>query len=595
MRRLEELLLLVGAVVNSVNAAGEALRPRGVGPEFAKFYKSADTFTCISNPSIHLSQSQINDDYCDCPDGSDEPGTSACSYLSPLSPPSPSNIALDDVNTTLALPGYYCKNKGHQPAYVPFTNINDGVCDHERCCDGSDEWEGVGGIVCEDRCKEIGKEWRKADEQCKRALGAAVRKKKDLVAEAARLRKEVEDRIQTIGTQIEGAEIKVGELERELMEAERKEKSRVVRAPGKGSRVNVLAGLAKGRIEELRGALVRVWTERDANRERVKELEGILSTFKEEYNPNFNDEGVKRAVRTWEEYAARDKGSDGDAAHDRDLTEIAKADSDNGGIQWEEWEGSSEEESDVEARKSTLNLGLTNTGYTKTQLTPPAVYRFESYLPPAIRIYLHTKLSELREMLVANGILAGSSSSTSTTESATLTAARTALNSARDELNGFSTELSNHRSDLSSEIYGPQDIFRALKGQCVTKDSGEYTYSLCYLDRTTQKPKKGGADTNMGSFVRLDHVTVDEGEIPADGRGLGTGERLALRYENGQGCWNGPARSTTVVLGCAETDEIWRIVEEEKCVYRMEVGSPAVCGDLGGNGDKIGERKKDEL
>jgi protein kinase C substrate 80K-H len=33
-----------------------------------------------------------------------------------------------------------------------------------------------------------------------------------------------------------------------------------------------------------------------------------------------------------------------------------------------------------------------------------------------------------------------------------------------------------------------------------------------------------------------------------------------------------------VILACAENDEIWKIVEEEKCVYRMEVGTPAVCG-----------------
>lgn len=31
-------------------------------------------------------------------------------------------------------------------------------------------------------------------------------------------------------------------------------------------------------------------------------------------------------------------------------------------------------------------------------------------------------------------------------------------------------------------------------------------------------------------------------------------------------------------MACAEKDEIWKIVEEEKCVYRMEVGTPAVCG-----------------
>ena len=125
----------------------------------------------------------------------------------------------------------------------------------------------------------------------------------------------------------------------------------------------------------------------------------------------------------------------------------------------------------------------------------------------------------------------------------------------------------------------------------MTKDSGEYTYELCWLGHTKQKPKRGGGDTGMGNFARIDKIDVDE-DVPADGKGLGKGERIALQYENGQHCWNGPSRSTLVVLGCAEEDEIWKVVEEEKCVYRMEVGTPAVCEGVGSGS---GERKKDEL
>src|SRR5437667_4366690 len=166
--------------------------------------------------------------------------------------------------------------------------------------------------------------------------------------------------------------------------------------------------------------------------------------------------------------------------------------------------------------------------------------------------------------------------------------ARSNLDSARNDLSQKQSELDGHREDINKD-YGVDDVFRALKGQCVSKESGEYIYELCWFEHTTQKPMKGGGNTGMGNFVRIDRVTVDD-ELPPDGKGLGSGERIALRYENGQHCWNGPSRSTLVVLGCAENDEIWKIVEEEKCVYRMEVGTPAVC-EANGNGRKI----KDEL
>src|SRR5271163_618327 len=65
------------------------------------------------------------------------------------------------------------------------------------------------------------------------------------------------------------------------------------------------------------------------------------------------------------------------------------------------------------------------------------------------------------------------------------------------------------------------------------------------------------------------------------GKGLGKGERLVMKYENGQYCWNGPNRSTKVVIACTEKDEIWKISKSEKCVYRMEVGTAAVCEATG--------------
>nr|POE78598.1 glucosidase 2 subunit beta [Quercus suber] len=550
MKGITVLLCLEHAAL--VFSASENARPRGVGPEFAKFYKDREVFTCISNPLINIPLARVNDDYCDCPDGSDEPGTSACSHLSPLSPHTPADTIAASVNTTLALPGFYCKNKGHIPSYVPFTSVNDGICDYEQCCDGSEEWEGVGGVKCEDRCNTVGKEWRKHDEARQKSLGNAARKRKELVAEAAKMRLVIEEKVITLKSLIEAGEINVKSLEQEFADVEKKERGRVVKGSvsNKAGKLGVLVGLAKQRTEELRSNLIRVRTERDASISRLQELESLLSTFKEEYNPNFNDEGVKRAVRAWEDYAARDKGAGVDPAQDRDLDAIAREDHENG-IVWDEYTGDDEEdETDV-------------------------LYQFEQYLPPSVRTWVDQKLRDLRLMLIDNGILADSGSSASGSESKAVTNARNRLDSAKKDLETNNNDLNSANEDLAKD-FGPDDVFRALKGVCAERDSGEYTYEVCFLEKTTQKPKKGGGHTNMGNYVRLEKVMVDD-EPRADGKGLGSGERWAMKYENGQHCWNGPSRSTTVVLACSEQNEVWKIMEEEKCVYRVEVGTPAVC------------------
>lgn len=68
-------------------------------------------FACLDG-EMRVGWASMNDDFCDCSDGSDEPGTGACP------------------NTR-----FFCVGGGH---YLLSSRINDGICD---CCDGSDEWK----------------------------------------------------------------------------------------------------------------------------------------------------------------------------------------------------------------------------------------------------------------------------------------------------------------------------------------------------------------------------------------------------------------------------------------------------------------------
>ncbi|SPO07475.1 related to alpha glucosidase II beta subunit [Cephalotrichum gorgonifer] len=518
--------------------------------QIAKYYESKDTFTCISNPSIKIDAAKVNDDSCDCPDGSDEPGTSACANLSPLSPPQPlPGSPSGTTNTSNALPGFWCANKGHIGAYVPFTLVNDGVCDYDLCCDGSEEYSGAGGVKCPNKCAEIGKEWRRVAEQKQKALEKSGAKRNELIRQAKQARRNVETNIVNLRNEVVALEAKRVTLQNKFDEVERLERRKVNRVGASGGKLAELLDLSKNRVDELRETLELVVKQRDEARGKIAELEGILKRFKEEYNPNFNDEGVKQAAKSWENYAARIAGELPPIIDDKEIQDVLVEDDEENGINWKDFEAT-EEAADADI-----------------------IYAFEAYLPKFVIDLYYKQLTLLRKWLVDNGMLADTKDGAK--ESKALASARDALQAAEREISSKKGTLKSEEEDLDKD-YGPDDIFRALKGQCIAKDSGEYTYELCWFQKTSQKSKKGHGNTNMGDFARIDREMSDE-EERHDGKGLGSGERMVLRYENGQSCWNGPRRRTDVWLACAEKEEIWRVSESEKCVYKMEVGTPAAC------------------
>jgi protein kinase C substrate 80K-H len=62
------------ALATLVHADDEVVRVvRGVAPSLATKYAGQDAFTCL-DATRTIPIGQVNDDYCDCADGSDEPG-----------------------------------------------------------------------------------------------------------------------------------------------------------------------------------------------------------------------------------------------------------------------------------------------------------------------------------------------------------------------------------------------------------------------------------------------------------------------------------------------------------------------------------------
>ncbi|KAH8649048.1 glucosidase II beta subunit-like protein-domain-containing protein [Xylariales sp. PMI_506] len=560
MRQLQALIILGTAANTGLVAAGSV--PRGVGPEFAKFYDLKDTFTCIGHPSISIPASRVNDNTCDCPDGSDEPGTAACASIDHLSPSQPLAGSLSGTtNTTNGLPGFWCANEGHIGNYVPFMFVNDGICDYDLCCDGSEEFAGVGSVKCPNRCAEIGKEWRRVEKERLDNLERANKKRRTMAKESRELRRQVEAKIKTLTDEIKALEVKRDELKAKHDEVEKSERFKVTKSEGPG-KLGVLVGQAKDRISELRDALTIVLSNRMELQTKVSELEAILAAFKEEYNPNFNDEGVKKAVRAWEDYIGKKNDEGETPVNEEDVYSILKEDSETNGINWNEF---------AEAEMTDTDI----------------LYTFEAYLPGPVRGFIHDKLNLLRIWMIENGIMADNP--TEKGESRLVTAAREAYQAVEKDIKSKEKELGEKETDLEKD-YGADDIFRALRDKCISTDAGEYTYELCWLGRTSQKSKKGGGATTMGNFERIEWDESDE-DPRHDGKGLGRGKRMVLKYERGQGCWNGPNRRTDVWLACSETEELWRVSELEKCVYKMEVGSPVACQEV----VQPGTRERDEL
>ncbi|KAI0319177.1 glucosidase II beta subunit-like-domain-containing protein, partial [Amylostereum chailletii] len=235
----------------------------GVPPALlSRYVPDGKRWTCLDG-SKDISWTSVNDDYCDCPDGSDEPGTGACP------------------NTT-----FHCTNKGHIGSIISGTRVRDGLCEPE-CCDGSDEPSGV----CPNKCKEVG--------------------------EAYRTKREAEHKLRKTGSKIRASYISFAQKEKKRLEgtiadlekdmaAREEETSRLKDIVDRTEALSAEALEAKKQsplytsLISHSNALKSLQREHKKHLEREKALGDILDTLRRGYNPNYQDMAVLEAVRGWE-------------------------------------------------------------------------------------------------------------------------------------------------------------------------------------------------------------------------------------------------------------------------------------------------------
>ena len=116
----------------------------------------------------------------------------------------------------------------------------------------------------------------------------------------------------------------------------------------------------------------------------------------------------------------------------------------------------------------------------------------------------------------------------------------------------------------SGNKMGPNGELYPLANQCFSVEAGKYTYEVCVFRDAKQKEGDDGG-TQLGKFTHMEYKEE-------------TGERT-LYWENGQRCWNGPARSATVHVSCGAENKVLSADEPDTCRYVLQMESYIACDE----------------
>ncbi|KAK3752230.1 hypothetical protein QZH41_012236 [Actinostola sp. cb2023] len=569
-----------------------SLMIRGVSLTKLPLYDSSKDFVCLDG-SLTIPFSSINDDYCDCKDGSDEPGTAAC----------PNGL-------------FHCTNAGYKPTNVPSSRVNDGICD---CCDGSDEYAGL--VNCPNNCKELYKfeyEKRRQDiELAKQGLA----KKQEFSQQGKQKKVERKQKLDELKTQLEGKSKEVDDLRvtKEEAEASEKELKDIHDKAWEEKKAEILAErdkiAAEAAFEMLdtdhSGSITvheivqskhfdKEYTDEEAKEGEVPELpflrrgalpqEGEVPFLREERNfleatmrliclsllrncgtqSRINTKNTLRrgiidlftdmaAILNYGIEPKEEKPQEvppTDVPTEPPISIPPSVDDIEDNPDVPDVDGDDDDDDDEEEEDKIDPTPL-------PPVPPPTDALCKN---SGTQVYQYINISDV---LDAELKMPEYDEETKTKIEVQSVVRQYMADNARKDYDNADSEKKNIEREINDidqvleGDFGDHDEFSPLSGQCFELTDREYTYKLCPFDKATQQPKNGGSDTSLGTW------------------GEWTGEPhnkyMRMKYKGGQSCWNGPDRSTEVVLSCGSDNELTSVSEPSRCEYRMEFKSPAVC------------------
>nr|XP_023017571.1 glucosidase 2 subunit beta-like [Leptinotarsa decemlineata] len=476
------IIVLVCEILSS-----EVPRPRGVSLSRASLYPPDKDFTCFDG-SKTIPFTQVNDDYCDCQDASDEPGTSAC----------PHGI-------------FHCTNAGHRPENIPSNRVNDGICD---CCDGTDEY--ASDKSCQNNCIELGRSAREAAQRRSELIKVGKQLRAELSQKGIQLKQEKQLKINELQKNKEEAE-KL-KAEREALKKEVEEQENAALEYYRQLEEEIKKKKAEEEEKKNRAEAIETFNEFDSNQDGLVDISELRTreSFDKDRNGEVSEEEAKYFLNLqdsvdletfvgecWKSikpYLMMETG-----VFKPPITEPKQSTSEAEDLQDGEHEQEEAHEEDDEEEEEEEEEPQEPEQVEEPQEQPTTV-----------------PYDEETQKLVEKA-----------------NAARSEYQEAERQVRDIENEIKDIQSYLQKD-FGQEEEYATLEGQCFDYEDLEYIYKLCPFDRTTQQPKSGAADTRLGSWGhwsgpesnKYEQMTYEKGQSCWNGPTRSTIVRLSCGGEN---------------------------------------------------------------